>query len=123
METLYVELTGAVCAVNYSRGERKGQTNWSKRDRGTERKVIITPAEHTRWLIAWEKRTGLCSHCVGKGQVFRSWNHQAGTTYRTCPVCNGSTLTTQAITPPPRSARSRRNSAGLKKITSSPYQP
>ena len=101
METLYVEVTGAVCAATYSRGKREGQINWSKRDRSTERTVIITPAEHTKWLIEWEKRTGLCSHCEGKGQVFHSWNHLSGTTYRTCPVCNGSTSTTQSITPPP----------------------
>ena len=83
-----IELTGAM-APRFMRGKRSGERNWQKRDRGSERTVYITPAEHAAWLEAWSARTGLCRECAGKGEVFARWHHQEGTTYKPCRRCGG----------------------------------
>lgn len=85
--TLYVQVRGAVCKVTFQRGRRKGQMNWGRREKSTERTVILPVADHEKFCEEWEKRTGLCRNCTGEGKVFASWNHITGTKYRPCARC------------------------------------
>jgi len=82
--TIYLE--GGI-APTFSRGPRKGQRNWAKRT--DVRSIEIPHDHHDRWIKAWQERTGLCSRCEGRGEVFACWNLEIGVTYRKCPVCAG----------------------------------
>lgn len=83
-----VEVKGCFKPPTITRGPRKGQSNWRKRDKTSERIVHITPEEHKAWIGKWVERTGLCVRCVGKGEVLASIG-VSGTTYRECPKCSG----------------------------------
>lgn len=84
---IYINLTGAVCEHKYSKGKRKGRTNWSKRDLSTEATVSLFVSEHEAWTKEWEQRTGMCSRCTGTGKVFYSWSTTTGTEDQPCPKC------------------------------------
>jgi hypothetical protein len=86
--TLYFEVRGAVVPL-LTRGKRKGQPDWKARDRSTERTAYIPVAEHDAWVEGWRRRTGLCTGCLGKREVFAAWSKADGTKYMTCPDCGG----------------------------------
>jgi hypothetical protein len=44
---------GAVCDAVYTRGPNKGHRNWSKRDRATERELVITFVEYDEVVAEW----------------------------------------------------------------------
>lgn len=71
---------GAVCTAVYKSGPRKGTTNWTKRDKSTEREFLITFAEYDARVAAYESSTGHCSSCGGAGK----W--ESG---RDCARCRG----------------------------------
>lgn len=96
-DVIYIELSGAVVPPKLA-GKYKGQPNWRRRDRSTERTIVITIPDANKWASEWSARTGKCDNCTGSGKVFHSWNHETGTTYKTCRMCEGSGLQ------PPRSA-------------------
>ena len=87
-EMIYQEMTGVV-APDVTRGKRKGEPNWRKEDKSTRRAVVITVEEHKIWCEEWEKKRGLCHHCVGDGEVFKSWSRDGGTVAVECPRCHG----------------------------------
>lgn len=80
-------LKGAVCTAVFQRGPQKGQKNWSKRDRSTERELVITEAELAAMRLEWEAETGRCFVCGGSGQQFASWSATAGTKTEPCTRC------------------------------------
>lgn len=84
-------LTGAV-APPLKSGKSKGQPNWKKMDKTTERKVFISYQERDAFEAKWEAETGKCSQCEGKGQVSAGWSREEGRTYRNCKACGGSGL-------------------------------
>ena len=45
---------GAVCAAIITRGPRKGETNWAKRDRSTDHTIVITFADYDARVAAWK---------------------------------------------------------------------
>ena len=90
MQTTHFQVTGAVCDAVYSKGPRKGETNWSKRDRKTEMQFVCSVAEAEAFCLEWEQETGKCHKCEGSGQTFAGWNPTDGNKYRTCQRCNGS---------------------------------
>lgn len=81
-------LDGAVAPI-FVRGKRKGYRNWKKKDPATVRRIFISPGDRMTYEVNWSKETGLCSVCVGTGEVFQSWRKDEGTTYKSCKVCDG----------------------------------
>ena len=61
-------VTGAVCLVRYKSGPNKGELNWAKRDRATERTLIITFKDVDARERQWERDTGKCCRCAGSGK-------------------------------------------------------
>src|SRR5689334_17120423 len=57
-QTIYVEITGAVAPL-ITRGKRKGQPNWRKFDRSTEKTIVITLTDADKWAAEWSAKTGL----------------------------------------------------------------
>lgn len=89
MDSTHVRLRGAVCTAVFTRGPRKGRTNWAKRDRSTECEVYISHADHDAFCIQWEAETGHCHECTGTGQTFAGWSVADGVRHRTCTRCLG----------------------------------
>jgi hypothetical protein len=81
-----VLIKGAVCTAVYARGKRKGDHNWSKRDKSTERELFATFAQLEACRTKWERDTGKCSTCGGDGQELASVGVN-GATYRPCEPC------------------------------------
>ncbi|MFP2898778.1 hypothetical protein [Corallococcus sp. 4LFB] len=63
-------VTGAVCTATFKSGPRKGELNWAKRDRSTERELAIPFPEFDAFLLEWEAETGRCHNCYGNGRAF-----------------------------------------------------
>ncbi|MCM2310305.1 MAG: hypothetical protein NDI84_02780 [Steroidobacteraceae bacterium] len=82
-----LRVKGAVAPLT-TKGKNKGRPNWRKADKATEREAFFTPAEHDEWCRQWEIRTGNCSQCMGKGEVFARWHVTEGTTYKPCKACD-----------------------------------
>lgn len=82
--TRYFELEGAVAPR-----KGNGRPNWKKRDRATQKIIVITIEEHDIWKKEWEIKTGKCSECEGKGEVLESISVYDGVKYRNCNKCLG----------------------------------
>jgi hypothetical protein len=82
-----VLVTGAVCTAIYSRGKRKGETNWTKRDRSTQRELFISRNEYEKRRMKWQADTGKCVECMGSGQRFASHSIYEGIKYKPCNKC------------------------------------
>ena len=78
-------LTGSVPRL-ISKGKRKGEKTWDKKN---DKTVVVTEEEAGQQFLEYEKKTGKCGRCFGKGEVFKSWNHKKGTAYMPCRKCNG----------------------------------
>lgn len=83
------QIKGAVCTAVYKSGRLKGHTNWTKRDRSTERDYIVTPSAFDEFVAKWETATGRCSRCGGDGKELQSCGID-GNTYRPCRRCSAS---------------------------------
>lgn len=83
-------VTGAVCKETFKSGPRKGEKNWGKRDRSTERELAVTFAELDAFMAKWEAETGLCSACGGGGETMTGWSAESGSAYARCRPCAGS---------------------------------
>lgn len=81
-------ISGAVAPL-ITRGDHKGQPNWRKLDRSTDRKAYFTVAEHRTWVQTWEQNTGKCSQCEGSGSERLPTGRQ-GVVIQTCGRCRGS---------------------------------
>lgn len=88
--TGYLVLEGGVFKTPFLRGPRKGQTNLSKPEPGTQRTVSVPNPLHRDWLAQWERELGFCHRCSGTGYALHGWNHKLGTSYRTCTRCGAS---------------------------------
>lgn len=88
LETIYFEVTGAVCKTL----KRNGEPDWRTRDRTTECVVNLPKAEHEAWKTAWSERTGICNVCCGERQVCIGWSVKDGPRYRLCGECNATGL-------------------------------
>lgn len=82
------KLTGCVPTIK-TRGPDKGEPNWRRPLPGTHRVVWIERDKFDAWLLEWERKTGKCHRCYGKGQVIRRWSKDEGTEYRDCDRCGG----------------------------------
>jgi hypothetical protein len=76
-------VTGAVCTERFKGGPRKGGLNWAKRDKRTERTLVIAFAEFDAFIAQWEAANAACSSCGGNG-------HNCGTRPEPCYRCKGS---------------------------------
>ena len=85
-----IQFTGAVVNETFKSGPRKGRKNFAKRDKSTEMKLVMTRPELHAFRENWGAENGKCPTCLGSGQVFQSWNHETGTTYRECNRCKAS---------------------------------
>lgn len=86
LRTIYYEIEGGIAPLLKS-GPRKGKPNWRK---VTNCKVFhVTPEEYVAIADAYEKETGNCTECAGRGEVFARWAAGEGTTYKQCHVCSG----------------------------------
>lgn len=83
-------VTGAVCHALYKSGPRQGQTNWAKRDKTTERKILISDEALRDRCAKWERDTGKCSECFGTGAAWAGWSRDKGDFTKPCRRC-GST--------------------------------
>jgi hypothetical protein len=92
-------LIGAVCTATFQRGPRKGTINWTKRDRATEREILITRADLEARQAQWERETGNCRQCFGTAQEWAGWSAKAGTIFKPCRRC-GATGNAPASPPP-----------------------
>lgn len=87
--TQVLRLTGGVAPLK-SRGPGKGQPNFRKLDPATRRTVFLPIEEHRTWVKDWEKKTGLCADCQGKGQRPAGWSIETGNRFKPCSTCGGS---------------------------------
>ena len=85
-ENKLVRVVGAVAPLK-KRGKYKGHRNWQRLDKTTEKTAYFTPAEHEAWMLEWERKTGLCAECTGRGERSVSWSAAGGTRYKTCDKC------------------------------------
>lgn len=92
-----VLVKGAICTTLYKSGVRKGQKNWTKRDRSTDREFLVTFREHDDFIARWERTTGMCSLCYGTGKRVGRVGVD-GRDYRDCYKCNA----TGRFSTPPR---------------------
>lgn len=69
-----------------SRGKRKGETKWAK---GEDREFYLSLHEVDTLTAAWEKETGKCANCKGKGETIASAGVDIPTTYWQCWECKG----------------------------------
>lgn len=83
-------VAGCVPDGVYSRGPRKGKPRYSKPVAGTSRKVVVVESEIMEHASRYESEENNCWDCKGSGEVFHSWDHKEGTTYRKCKRCDGS---------------------------------
>lgn len=91
IERRITRVTGAICREVFKSGPRKGQKNWGKRERPTEREVILLGADHDAFIAEWEKANG-CSRCGGSGREFAGWSSAEGERTRPCSRgCLGAT--------------------------------
>lgn len=84
----------AVCQVGFcpeppkiTRGRRKGQPNWKKRDRSKEGTAVITRQQLKKWMCEWHLKTGLCPHCFGDRQLVVGVSVDKGARYKPCGYC------------------------------------
>jgi hypothetical protein len=76
-------ITGGIPRI-LTRGPRKGKKTWD--GKGTQ--VVVTKAEIDAEKVRYTVETGNCPECYGTGEIFASWHHERGTTYKPCPHCN-----------------------------------
>ena len=91
----FVAVTGAVCDAKIEKGKRKGSDNWKLRDKSTEAELPVRDAEMDAFKLDWERRTGKCHRCQGRGKVVWSVSVSEGTKYRDCERCHGAGLATK----------------------------
>lgn len=82
------EVIGAIAPL-YSKGKRKGEHNFDKMDRSTKKTIYITTAENAAFVEKWQRETGLCANCEGKGKTLKSWHNVNGVEYQDCKDCAG----------------------------------
>jgi hypothetical protein len=67
-------------------GPRKGSLTWN----GTAlQSCVITKAELQFERSEYEKTSGKCWECQGRGEVVHGWSKDAGTRHKTCSRCGG----------------------------------
>jgi hypothetical protein len=62
--------------------------NSRKWEEGSEAKVFVSDEEGRREYERYEKDTGNCPECLGKGEVWVGWNKDTGNKYKPCEKCN-----------------------------------
>lgn len=77
-------VTGGIPRILKS-GPRKGRKTWD----GKGTRVVVTRAEIEAEKQRYAAETGNCPECYGEGEIFASWHHERGTTYKPCPHCGG----------------------------------
>lgn len=81
-----IKFTGAVKVGVVTKGPRKGRPKFSKESRS----VVVTRAEEVVEYERFERETGKCGDCMGRGEVFSRWHHIEGVSYRECRKCHRS---------------------------------
>jgi len=71
-----------------------GRLCWEYEVKGTRKSVMIRNDDHDAWVLAWEKRTGICSTCYSEAQPHpglenMGWDHIKGILLETCRRCKG----------------------------------
>ncbi len=85
----YFEVCGAVCPV-YVRGNKKGNPNYQRADKSTQKTFTFTPQQHDEFVANWESQNDICMMCEGKGEFPTSWSKDKGAyNYKICNRCNG----------------------------------
>lgn len=84
----FYEVKGAV-APRIGRGPNRGERNWRRMDCSTDRTVYIQRCEQEAWERDWERRTGNCRHCLGKGTRVVGGSVEGGPILEPCDPCGG----------------------------------
>lgn len=50
---------------------------------------VVTEAESDATLLEYERETGNCSGCFGKGQTLKRWSKVDGLEMQPCKKCSG----------------------------------
>lgn len=77
----YVKIKGGVPVGK----TKKGRTKWAAMAKLDTH--FVADADFDTWLLEWEKRTGICSRCEGRGEVARIDFVNNITTRRKCSRC------------------------------------
>lgn len=75
------------CAPIARYSDGREEIAWALGDPATEQKIVLPRKEHEEWVKAWERKTGICVECLGKGTVSHSWSRDTGETRRPCKKC------------------------------------
>ena len=67
----------------------KGKNKGKKKYVGPPTIIVITRAEIAEEEANYEKTTGQCHRCYGKGEVPHSWSKDEGSKSKPCPRCKG----------------------------------
>lgn len=78
---------GAVPLGVYKKGKREGQTKWPPAK--ACRTFTVLKAEIDAFRASWEKETGICSACFGKGKNAFRIPAKSDDDYRECKRCQG----------------------------------
>lgn len=68
-----------------AKGKYKGRKTWKD---SNVYKCVVAEEEIAAEEKSFSENTGKCHRCLGRGEVFASWNKDNGTTYRPCKPCN-----------------------------------
>lgn len=84
-----IKITGSVAPILPD-----GRICWEYEEKGTRKSVLIRNDVHDAWVLAWEKRTGICHACYSEfnphpGMENMGWDHIKGTILQTCQRCKG----------------------------------
>lgn len=78
-------ITGCVPAGVYRSGKRKGMPKF---DGKNATRVVVTKAEEAQAAADYERESGRCYRCGGRGETIESIGLR-GKTYRQCGRCQG----------------------------------
>ncbi len=67
--------------------KQNGKFAWGKKDKSTIMQIMFTRKELAVFEARWEKKTHLCSQCLGRGEVVKRCSRGGGTEYKPCPRC------------------------------------
>lgn len=87
MEVLnsYTILVEGSATTTFKTGKRAGELKYIR----PNYKAAITKGEIREETIRYEKETGNCSRCLGKGVLQTGWTKAGGAVFISCPRCQG----------------------------------
>jgi hypothetical protein len=81
-----IEIKGGIAPL-FTRGKRKGDRNWAKRDRTKDRTVYMTMQQVAERQERWGRETSTCFMCQGTQKEWTGWSVTEGVKYKPCTRC------------------------------------